>query len=434
MRIMFRGISIAAALILLLAGLSGCRLLDLLENNSCSVETTQSAKSRLASPQVPETDLGVLVAGNSSFAFDLYRAVRTEDGNLFYSPYSISLALAMTYAGARNQTEKQMAETLHFTLPQGRLHPAFDMLDLELASRGQEAGQSGKGFQLSLANSIWGRTGYSFLPDYLDVLAENYGAGMRLLDFQNAPEASRIRINNWVSCNTEGKIEDLLPQGAITPDTRLVLTNAIYFKAAWQSPFNKDSTHDDTFNRLDGSQISVPMMEQRGIFGYAGDNGYQAVELPYKGDEISMVLVLPPAGRFQAFENALDIKQVISIFSALQPKNAHVIIPRFAYASTFSLKDTLAGMGMPLAFSDRADFSGMNGTGDLKITDVFHKAFVTVDEAGTEAGAATGVIVGPTAIPGGEVEIRLDRPFIFMIRDLKTGTLLFIGRVLDPRA
>lgn len=266
MRIMFRGIVAAAALILLLAGLSSCQLLDLLENNNCKVEANQSAKPRLTSPQVPESDLAALVAGNSSFAFDLYRAVRTEDGNLFYSPYSISLALAMTYAGARNQTEKQMAETLHFTLSQDRLHPTFDMLDLDLASRGQEAGQSGKRFHLSLANSIWGRVGYSFLPQYLDVLAQSYGAGMRLLDFQNAPEASRIRINNWVSCNTEGKIEDLLPQGVITPDTRLVLTNAIYFKAAWQSPFSKDATHDDTFNRLDNSQISVPMMEQRGIF------------------------------------------------------------------------------------------------------------------------------------------------------------------------
>lgn len=434
MHIMFRGVAAVAALILLLAGLSGCQLLDFLETNSCSVEATQSARPRLTSLQVPENDLSGLIAGNSGFAFDLYRAVRTEDGNLFYSPYSISLALAMTYAGARNQTEEQMAETLHYTLPQDRLHPAFDMLDLELASRGQEAGQSGKRFQLNVANSLWGREGYSFLSEYLNVLAENYGAGVRLIDFQNAPEVSRIRINSWVSCNTEGKIENLLPQGVITPDTRLVLTNAIYFKAAWQSPFNKDATHDDTFKRLDGSQISVPMMEQRGIFGYAGDNGYQAVELPYEGNEISMVLVLPPAGRFQAFENALDIKQATSIFSALGPENVHVIMPKFAYASSFSLKDTLAGMGMPLAFSDRADFSGMNGTGGLKITDVIHKAFVTVNEAGTEAGAATGVVVGPTAIPGGEVEIRLDRPFIFMIRDLKTGTILFVGRVLAPSA
>jgi serpin B len=402
------------------------------------IQIAQSTKSRDTSPQVDQANLSELVTGNSRFAFELYQALHQKQGNLFYSPYSISIALVMTYAGARSETERQMSETLHFTLPQERLHPAFNALDLELASRGKGAvGKDGRPFRLNIANSIWGQLGYSFLPAFLDVLAINYGAGLRLLDFANAPEASRLTINEWVSKQTEGKIEDLLPPGSITPLTKLVLTNAIYFNAAWHYPFDGANTHDGTFHLLDGRQVTVPMMSQTNPFGYAEGDGYQAVELPYRGKdqlsvELSMVILLSQPGRFEEFESSLDTERVGTILGALQPREVALTMPKFTYESSFSLKEELEAMGMADAFSGAADFSGMNGTRNLFIGDVVHKAFVSVDEAGTEAAAATAVIMF-TAAPTPPVEVRLDRPFIFMIRDIKTSAILFVGRVLDPR-
>jgi len=423
---------------LIFVTLAGCDWLDSLQNHGEGGTVVQSSKSRDTSPKVEATELDELVAGNTTFAFELYQALRQKQGNLFYSPYSISIALAMTYAGARSETERQMSETLHFTLPQERLHSAFNALDLELASRGKDAvGKDGRPFRLNIANSIWGQIGYSFLPAFLDVLAINYGAGLRLLDFANAPEASRLTINEWVSKQTEGKIEDLLPPGSITPLTKLVLTNAIYFNAAWHYPFDEANTHDGTFHLLDGRQITVPMMSQTNPFGYAEGDGYQAVELPYRGKdqlsvELSMVILLPQPGRFEEFESSLDAERVGTILGALQPREVALTMPKFTYESSFSLKEELEAMGMPDAFSGAADFSGMDGTRNLFIGDVVHKAFVSVDEAGTEAAAATAVIMFTTAAPTPPIEVRLDRPFIFMIRDIKTRAILFIGRVLDP--
>jgi serpin B len=392
----------------------------------------RSAKQRVASPDVAEADLAELVAGDSAFAFDLYQAIRDEDDNLFFSPYSISLALAMTYAGARGETEQQMGDTLHYTLPQGRLHPAFNALDLELASRAEGAeGQDG-GFKLNIANAIWGQSGYSFLEDFLDILAQSYGAGLRVLDFVNAPEDSRVTINDWVSDETEGKIEDLLPPDSITSLTRLVLTNAIYFNAAWMYPFEDELTRDGTFDLLDGGQVTVPMMEQTEYFGYSEGERYQVVELPYEGDKLSMVILLPEAGRFEEFASALDAERVASIVRGVAPQDIHLIMPKFTYESAFSLKETLAAMGMPAAFG-AADFSGIDGTRDLFIGDVIHKAYVSVDEEGTEAAAATAVVM-PTAAPMPAKEVTVDRPFVFMIRDIETGAILFLGHVVHPRA
>lgn len=302
-KMMFQRLLLAGILLPLLVGPVGCNLLEFFGLGDSAIELLQSDRPRETSPQVEETELAELVTGNTSFAFDLYQAVREEAGNLFYSPYSVSLALAMTYGGARGETEGQMGTTLHFTLAQDRLHPAFNALDLTLASRGRGARE---GFRLNLANSIWGQRGYPFLRSFLDVLAENYGAGLRLLDFESEPEESRLIINDWVSNQTNGRIQDLLPPGLITPEARLVLTNAIYFKAAWKNPFDEATTHSDQFSLLDGSQVTMPMMEQTAQFGYAEGEGYQAVELPYDGDELSMVILLPEAGRFPEFESALD--------------------------------------------------------------------------------------------------------------------------------
>ena len=398
-------------------------------------EVLKSDKERITSPDVSTGEQALLVEGNSAFAFELYQAIREEEGNLFYSPYSISVALAMTYAGASGETAQQMADTLHFLLGQDKLHPAFNWLDAELAKRGEGAeGKDGEGFRLNIVNAIWGQKDYEFLTDFLDVLAENYGAGLRILDFITETEKSRLTINDWVSDQTEGRIEDLIPQGAIDALTRLVLTNAIYFNAAWENPFDKKMTADGPFYLLDGGQVIVPMMKQTESFSYTEGEGYQAVELLYDGDEISMVILLPEAGQFEAFAEGLQAQQVDAIINDLQDTRVTLTMPRFEFDSEFSLKDTLAGMGMPIAFSGDADFSGMTGNQELSISDVVHKAFVAVDEAGTEAAAATSVIIKLTAVPEPPVEVTIDRPFIFLIRDIETGAILFIGRVMNPAA
>jgi len=398
-------------------------------------ELLTSDKERITSPDVNPSEQALLVEGNSAFAFELYQALKGEEGNLFYSPYSISLALAMTYAGARGETAQQMATTLQFLLEQERLHPAFNWLDAELASRGEGAqGKDDEGFRLNIVNAIWGQKDYSFLSTFLDVLAENYGAGLRILDFITETEKSRLAINQWVSDQTEGRIKDLIPQGAIDALTRLVLTNAIYFNAAWEYPFDEDVTADGPFYLLDGGQVIVPMMEQTESFGYTDGEGYQAVELRYDGGELSMIILLPEVGQFQAFEEGLQSQQVSDIISDLRHTEVTLTMPRFEFDSEFSLKDTLAGMGMPIAFSGAADFSGMTGSPDLFISEVIHKAFVSLDEAGTEAVAATAVIMDESAMPGEPVEVTIDHPFIFLIRDIETGAILFVGRVLNPGA
>ena len=398
-------------------------------------EVLASDKERITSPDVSASEQASLVEGNSAFAFELYQALREEGGNLFYSPYSISLALAMTYAGARGETAQQMADTLQFLLGQEKLHPAFNWLDADLASRGEGAqGKDGEGFRLNIVNAIWGQKDYEFVPSFLDVLAENYGAGLRILDFITETEKSRLAINDWVYDQTEECIEDLIPQGAIGELTRLVLTNAIYFNAAWAYPFDDDMTAEGPFYLLDGGQITVPMMKQTESFGYTDGKGYQAVELPYDGGELSMVILLPEAGQFETFEEGLQAHQVDAIISDLQHAEVALTMPQFEFESEFSLTDTLAGMGMPIAFTENADFSGMTGKPELFISDVVHKAFVAVDEAGTEAAAATAVIMELTAVPEHPVEVTIDRPFIFLIRDIETGAILFVGRVLNPRA
>lgn len=403
-------------------------------SGAAQASVAQSTAPRVTSPSAPPADIAEFVAGNSQFAIDLYRELRDPESNTFYSPYSISEALAMAYAGARGNTEAQMAETLHYTLPQSRLHPAANALDLELAQRGAGAkGQDDQPFRLKIANSVWGQTGYQFLPGYLDTLAENYGAGLRLTDFQKAPEPARETINGWVKEQTEGKVIDLLPKGSITDLTRLVLANAVYFNAAWKTPFDSGSTQPGQFTLLDGSQVDVPMMRKLLALPYAQGSGYQAVEIPYDGDEVSMVILLPDAGSLEQFEETLTADQVSRIVSELRPKQVQLSLPKFTYESTFSLAEVLAAMGMPDAVDpDRADFSGISGRRDLYISDVVHKAIVAVNEKGTEAAAATGVVVGTTSMPVVDVTLTIDHPFIFLIRDVKTDTILFLGRVLNP--
>jgi serpin B len=425
----FKVISILGLGIILLAGLPAC-------GQPPSAGVIHSEKARITSPVVSQPDTVSLVDGDNAFAFNLYKSLKGKAGNMLFSPYSISMALAMTYAGAKGSTAQQMADTLHYTLPQDRLHPAFNSLDAVLATRGQGArGKDGKGFRLNIVNAIWGQEGYEFLSRYLDLLAENYGAGLRLMDFISAPENCRLTINQWVSDQTEDRIKDLIPAGAIDNMTRLVLTNAIYFNAAWANPFEKTATQPDVFHLSDGSEIKVPMMHQTEHLNYLDGDNFQAVELPYDGRELSMLVILPDAGKFSNIENALDAVQVSSIIKNLAARQVALSMPSFKFESEFGLNKTLSTMGMPEAFSTSADFAGMTGKKDLYISDVIHKAFIATDETGTEAAAATAVIMKATAMPlAPPLEMKIDRPFIFLIRDIKTGTILFIGRVVNPKA
>ena len=378
-------------------------------------------------------DIKRLVSGNNAFAVALYQALRSKQGNLFFSPYSISAALAMTYAGARGETEKQMAQALHLELSQADLHPSFKALAEELAKRGQGAkGKDEKGFRLNVVNALWGQEGYEFLPAFLSLLAADYGAGMERVDY-SLPEEARAKINNWVSDQTEKRIQDLIPSGALNTLTRLVLTNAIYFNAAWATQFEPSATQDGTFTLLDGSQVTVPMMRQTGSFLYAKDSGLLAVELPYDGYELSMVILLPEAGKFEGTEASLNGAQLEALLAGLSPQQVALTMPKFEFTSDFSLRETLSDMGMPVAFSPDADLTGMASQRELFLSDVFHKAFVSVDENGTEAAAATAVVVGLTSMPAELVEVKVDRPFLFLIRDRKTGAILFLGRVVNPK-
>ena len=408
------------------------------DDNPSGISTVTSAKPRATDLQVSSDDTAELIAGNSDVALRLYDAVRDDsDGNFFYSPYSISLALAMTYAGARGDTEQEMAQTLGFSLSQEDLHAAFNALDQTLAGYSQrtEEGEDGSFFTLNIANSIWGQHGFEFVDEFLDLLAENYGAGMHLVGFSQNPEQARGLINDWVAEHTENRILDLIPEGAITTLTRLVLTNAIYFNASWEHPFEEEETADGTFVRLDGGEVTTPLMHQSVRTSYSESDGYQAVELPYIGHQLSMTIMLPDGGRFAEFESELDSDKLVEITGGFRDTRVALTMPRFEFDSSIGLSKILPQLGMELAFvppagSTGADFSGMNGKRELYIKDVLHKAFVSVDERGTEAAASTAVLAEVTSMPG-TATMTIDRPFVFLIKD-RAGTILFVGRVLDP--
>ena len=397
-------------------------------------EVVTSGLERDTVPGVAPDELLALSSGNTDFALRLYQELREQEGNLFFSPYSISAALAMTYGSARGSTEREMAQTLGFTLPQDRLHPAFNALDLQLAERTKPIdffGTEVEGAQLDIANSLWGQAGHSFRPEYLDLLALNYGAEMHLMDFANAAAVARRTINKWVEDATEGNIQDIVSGGALNAQTRLVLVNAIYFNAKWEDPFSKFATKKGDFYLLDGGTVRVPMMSQDEPFPYLRGRGFQVFELPYVGRELAMGILMPDTGKFRDVESSLDARQLNTIVRNLETRYLDLKMPRFDFESEFEMRDTLSEMGMRRAFGG-ADFSGMDGGRELRLSEVLHKAFVKVDERGTEAGAATSVFASVISNPMYPLEVTVDRPFIFWIRDIPTGTLLFLGRVLNP--
>lgn len=378
-----------------------------------------------------DAHLRAVVDGNTAFALDLYQQLRTQPGNLFFSPYSISTALAMTYAGARGETETQMARALHFDLGQEALHPAFAALQALL-----DAIQAGGDVQLSVANALWPHIDYAFLDSFLDLCKVHYGVSLTALDYRSDPEAARQHINAWAEEQTRGKIKDLIPPLIIDTLTRLVLTNAIYFKGNWAGQFDKARTKDAPFTVRPGQQVVVPMMAQKLECGYGEAEGVQVLELPYVGHALSMVVLLPTEVDGLAGLEAQLTPQALAQWTAqMRPTEVLVFLPRFKVEAVFQLDDALKALGIVDAFSDlRANFAGMDGAAWLVISAVLHKAFVEVNEEGTEAAAATAVVMALRAAARPQPIFRADHPFLFLIRENSTGSILFLGRVVDPTA
>ena len=385
------------------------------------------AEPNLALAGPTEQDQAAVVAGNTEFALDLYARLRTQDGNLCLSPYSISTALAMTYAGARSETATQMADVLHFSLEHERLHPAFAAL---MASDRATADDSG--YDLHIANALWGQKGYGFLEEFLVLNREHYGAGFREVDFVQATEQARQTINRWVADQTQQMIKELLRKGDLDPADVLVLTNAIYFKGDWASRFDPQRTHDAPFRISAKEQVVTPIMSQLRKFPFAAGDDLDVLELPYDGDRLSMVLLLPKkVDGLPAVEESLNKENLERWLGRLRQQPVRVGLPRFQLDSRFDLVKTLEAMGMIDAFSGtKADFSGMTGRRDLFIGMVIHQARVDVNEEGTEAAAATVVKMKRGPAPAAFVA---DHPFLFLIRDKQSGSILFIGRVVNPK-
>jgi serpin B len=370
--------------------------------------------------------------GNTAFACELYARLKAAagDANVFFSPHSISTALAMTSAGARGGTEAQMVRTLHFEPDPARRHAAFCEMEARLGLV-QKKGL----VKLSVANSLWPQKDCALLGNFLGLVRENYGASITPLDFR-AAEPARKTINSWVEEKTNRKIQDLIPGGALTAATRLVLVNAIYFKGDWKSPFRAEATKEAPFRLRPGQTAPAPLMFQKDRFGYGETDDLQTLELPYAGDDLAMLVLLPrkPDG-LAALEDSLTPANLAKWTQAMRSPDVRVYLPKFKMTCRFSLNDTLRAMGMSDAFAPGvADFSGMDGGRGLFISEALHKAFVEVNEQGTEAAAATGIGMRATALPPPPVEFRADHPFIFLIREKSTGSILFIGRVTNPAA
>lgn len=369
------------------------------------------------------------VSGNNKFALELYGNLEGQQGNLFLSPYSISTALAMTCAGARGQTEKQMAEAFCFAPAKSeQFHKTFGEIIKQLNASGQKGS-----YELTVANALWGQKDYKFLPEFLTLVRENYEGDLQQVDFVTQTENARNTINSWVENKTKDKIKELIKRGAIDSMTRLVLTNAIYFKGKWASPFKTERTQESPFTLLNSEKINVPMMNQTGRFGFTEANNIQILEMPYVNDDLSMVVLLPKyVAGVKDLEKGLTPDNLTNWLARISKREVQVFFPRFRMTSEFELTRVLGAMGMPDAFSSKADFSGMTGNRNLFISAVVHKAYVDVNEEGTEAAAATGVAMKMTSIGTPPPVFRADHPFIFLIRDNQTGSILFMGRVENP--
>jgi len=385
------------------------------------------------SQPVPTADQTALVEGNNAFAVGLYGRLRAEPGNLFFSPESISTAFAMAYAGARGQTAAEIRQVLHFDLPPDRLHPAMGAL-----LNGMNA--PNPNYELRVADALWAQQDSSFLPSYTNLMKSDYGAGFRRVDFKTSAEAVRATINQWVERQTNDKIQNLIGPGVLTPLTRLVLTNAIYFKGTWLTPFKAAATEDEDFHLTDTQTAKTPMMHRTGGYLYFDGGTFQELQLPYAGDNLAMVVFLPKETTgLAALEQQFTAAHASDWVRSMEPAQRVILtLPRFKMTQQFELSATLAAMGMPQAFSSAADFSGMTGKPEFSISAAIHKAFIDVNEQGTEAAAATAIGMTAAAMRAPMQEpppivFRADHPFLFLIRDTHSGAILFMGRVADPR-
>jgi serpin B len=386
-----------------------------------------SGPALAAAPTKDDMDLSPAAAANNAFALDLYAKLRGASGNIFLSPYSISTALAMTSAGARGQTEAEMIQTLHLsTLPPAQRHAILGAL-----IQRYQADRAEKGYELHVADALWLAKGFSILPGFSNIAQTHYAAQTAEVDFHHSSEAAAT-INNWVSAHTNDKIKDLIPASALNDLTCLVLTNAVYFKGDWETPFQSRVTQDGTFHSPSGDK-TVPMMRRQGQYGFFENDSLSALTLPYAGGDLEMLAMLPKKlDGINDLENSLDGAMLSDVSSKIRSREVIVTLPKFHMESRFDLSSVLKEMGMASAFKSGADFSGIDGKHDLLISGVVHKAYVDVDEKGTEAAGATGIIVGTMAMIGNPPEFNADHPFLFLIRDLKNQTILFMGRVSNP--
>jgi len=433
-----RAHAVAVLAVLLLPVVAGCGSEDAVPvDEAGAVGNEAGATGEVHVAEATDADVEALAAGGNEFALDMYGRLAGE-GNLFFSPYSISTALAMTATGARGETESEMFETLHFPtepvdgvetqLPRKRVAGTFARWQEGLAATPETSG-----YELNVANSLWGQEGYPFKESFLELVDAAFSGGFNLADFERNFEAERVRINEWVEGETRERIKNLIPAGGVNSLTTLVLVNAVYFKGKWASQFDEKRTTDSAFHG-EGGDATVPMMSQKTDFRYFENDVVQVLEMPYEGDDVSMLVFLPREDSpmtLAAFEGELSKGLLDELTGSLHEKEVRVYFPRFEMTwGTEDISDHLAALGMESAFTSRADFSGMSDLGDLSIGPVFHKAFVLVNEEGTEAAAATAVVMKRTAMEY-ETVFRADRPFMFLIRDDASGGILFMGRVVD---
>lgn len=407
---------------------------------ACAAPATAAQFLRADLPRVAADTAAAKRAAGAIAEFDaaLFAQLAKKPGNLLVSPYSIATALAMARAGAAGTTRQQMDAVLRASSA-GDVDAAFNSLDQLLAKRNGSypLGDKTVPLELGTANQLFVQKDAQIVQAYLDGLAKYYGTGVAIVDYVNAREEARKTINAWVSERTKARIPELVPQGVLNELTRLVLVNAVYFKAKWRLPFEKTLTQGAPFHRLDGSTSTMQLMRSGGSPAsllYARGSAYQSVSLPYVGG-LSMVLVVPDAGSFDAVQSSLaDPAKLHVAFEPSARSAVQLAMPKFTFRTKTALKDVLIALGMPIAFTDQADFSAMSVKEKFLIQDVLHEAFIAVDEDGTEAAAATAVVIGATSLPVNVVQLTVDRPFLFAIRDDETGALLFMGRVVDPSA
>ena len=412
-------LGIAIVAVALFVFLSGCAGQSHFPINNTSVNDTGSTTE----------GIDAVVNANNQFAFDLYSQFKDEnkDANIFFSPYSISSALAMTYEGAKGQTAEEMQNVLH--IPKDA-----DVRRANFAKIMNEINRKGKVYNLSVANALWAQKDFAFIDAYFNIVEDYYGGKVTNLDFKTDTENSRVTINKWVEDKTNDKIKGLIQKGILTPDTRLVLTNAIYLNANWSSQFEAENTGDGQFKLSSGTDTTVKMMHQTDYFNYGETSDLQILEMDYVGNDLSMLIILPKGDNLGDLENVLSKEKIDELKKGMKNERVAVTLPKFNFETKYLMAGDLMKMGMPTAFSDSADFSGMTGKRDLAISQVIHQTFINVSESGTEAAAATAVVIRITSIPQTEEPkvFTADHPFIFIIQQKNTGNILFLGRVSDP--